>query len=114
MQQQYEILAETLQACSQLVRAMCLRLPVIEQRLHFVESFQLKDEKSVSRQHLTLTVSPVKPGDGVSTTRDPSLDFPTDCRSRLYILDQRSQSKMKPQSLVRRLTVPVSRKMSEC
>ena len=29
-------------------------------------SFQLKDEKSVSRQHLTLTVSNVKPGDGVS------------------------------------------------
>ena len=29
-------------------------------------SFQLKDEKSVSRQHLTLTVSIVKPGDGVS------------------------------------------------
>ncbi|KAK0516660.1 hypothetical protein JMJ35_001263 [Cladonia borealis] len=27
-------------------------------------SFQLKDEKSVSRQHLTLTVSNVKPGDG--------------------------------------------------
>ena len=31
-------------------------------------SFQLKDEKSVSRQHLTLTVSNVKPGDGVSPT----------------------------------------------
>ncbi|KAF6224526.1 hypothetical protein HO173_013043 [Letharia columbiana] len=28
------------------------------------KSFQLKDEKSVSRQHLTLTVSAVKPGDG--------------------------------------------------
>ncbi|CAD6579589.1 MAG: hypothetical protein ASARMPREDX12_009301 [Alectoria sarmentosa] len=28
------------------------------------KSFQLKDEKTVSRQHLTLTVSAVKPGDG--------------------------------------------------
>lgn len=28
-------------------------------------AFQLKDEKSVSRQHLTLSVANVKPGDGV-------------------------------------------------
>ena len=48
--------------------AIWLQLPMIGRRLHIVESFQLKDEKSVSRQHLTLTVSPVKPGDGVSFT----------------------------------------------
>ena len=47
--------------------AIWLHLPMIGRRLHLVESFQLKDEKSVSRQHLTLTVSPVKPGDGVSS-----------------------------------------------
>ena len=48
--------------------AISLHLSVIDQRLRFTESFQLKEEKSVSRQHLTLTVSPVKPGDGVSPT----------------------------------------------
>ena len=40
---------------------------VLDQCSRLVESFQLKDEKTVSRQHLTLTVSPVKQGDGVSS-----------------------------------------------
>ena len=44
-----------------------LHLAGDEQRSHLIESFQLKDEKSVSRQHLTLTVSAVKSGDGVSS-----------------------------------------------
>ena len=50
--------------------AICLHQYVIVQRSQLIESFQLKDEKSVSRQHLTLTVSAVKPGDGVSPTHN--------------------------------------------
>ena len=34
-------------------------------------AFQLKDEKSVSRQHLTLSVSNVTPGDGVGAPAAP-------------------------------------------
>ena len=55
--------------------AISLRLSMIDQRLHFIESFQLKDEKSVSRQHLTLTVAPVKLGDGVSPTLGPIIQI---------------------------------------
>lgn len=36
-------------------------------------SFQLKDEKSVSRKHITLSVSNVKPGDGVSHLQNDSV-----------------------------------------
>lgn len=45
-------------------------MSVVDLCSHLIESFQLKDEKSVSRQHLTLTVSAVKPGDGVSSAHD--------------------------------------------
>ncbi len=43
-------------------------------------SFQLKDEKSVSRKHITLSVATVKPGDGVSPSKhhnnsEPSLNI---------------------------------------
>ena len=37
-------------------------------------AFQLKDEKSVSRQHLTLSVSNVTPGDGVGVPTVPGIE----------------------------------------
>ena len=66
-------------------------------------TFQLKDEKSVSRQHLTLTVSNVKRGDGVSvaTSEMRQVSF-SDNYSLLYIRDPRLALKMKPQNTVQK------------
>lgn len=47
-------------------------------------AFQLKDEKSVSRQHLTLSVANVKPGDGVSLARGRALNFANHSQSLVH------------------------------
>lgn len=67
------------------------------------------DGKAISRKHVTLSVSPVKAGNGVSLWHPGSLRIVVNHRSLHFTLARRLQSKMRTLSLVQKWMASRSR-----